>query len=155
MIGSLNMGFAVVTHINMVKSEKMWEPYRSFVNTIRDIDHLYAFVTGSLSILVCVDGAHICNQIVVPGWTVSFVDDPQIGIVIAEKGGEGRMAVSRQMIGRLFFEFMSLEWFAAHECASMENLIKTMKVQVPSVLDARYGAISEAVDAMPKLVERG
>lgn len=151
-IGALNLQFQVVSHLNMDKTEKTWAPYRSFVNTIYDIDALYEFVTGNLSIFVCVDAAYLCQQIVVPGWTVSVVDDPDIAIIASEKQGRGRMAVSRQMMGRLIYEFVSLEWFAAHERDAMDGLKKTMKVQIPTVFDANLG---DVLDGMPRFVEHG
>lgn len=154
-LGALSLKLHLFSHLNTDKTEKTWAPYTSFVNSIRDIDALYAFVKGDLSIFVCLDAAYLCEQIVVPGWAVSMVDDHDIAIVITEKGGQGRVAVSRQMLGRLFHEFASLEWFTGHEKDAISDLIGKLKAQVPVVFDESYANLTDNLDRMPKFVERG
>ena len=154
-LGALDPTFNLVSHLNVDKTDKTWAPYTSFVNTIRDIDALFEFVKGGLSILVCLDAAYLCDQIVLPGWTVSVVDDRDIAIVATEKGGQGRIAVSRQMMGRLIYEFASLDWFVAHERDALADIVKSMQAQIPVEFDQTYSSLTGDLDRMPKIVERG
>jgi len=52
--------------------------------SIRDLNSLYAFVQGDLSILVCVDMAYLCEQLVMPGWKVSFLDDADLAFLLED-----------------------------------------------------------------------
>lgn len=154
-LGSMPMEFPLMSHINMDKSEKTWAPYLSFINSIRDINQLYAFVTGELSIIVCLDVGVICEKINIPGWNVAFVDDHDIGLVITEQDGSGRLAVSRQMMGRMIYEFMSLKWFTSHEQDSMGRVLQGLMEGKPISFADETANLTAMLDAMPKLVEKG
>ncbi len=49
----LNINDGIVFHLNSDKCEKNWAPYLPFVNSIRDLEDLYDFVVGNLTIFRC------------------------------------------------------------------------------------------------------
>lgn len=96
-------------------------PYFPFTLSIRDPQHLYEFIKGDLTLAVLVETSEIINQFVNSGVKAVLSLDENYVIWMRLNGGTATSAVSRQMFGRLYYEFESLSWFVA---ANGEHALK-------------------------------
>jgi len=96
-----------------------------FTLSIRDADSLYDFIRGEITLAVAVDPSELVRQFSVDGIDVILRDDDNTYAVwMRRKGQPGTSAVSRQMFGRLFYEFQSLSWFVAAHAGMRLRLMK-------------------------------
>lgn len=147
--------FPVISHLNMDKTDRNWAPFRPFVNSIRDLDSLYDFVRGELSIFVCVDAAYLCERLVMPGWKVSFLDHGDYSFLFVDSDSGANMAISRQFFSRLIYEFMSADWFAEHEKLNIAKVVEN--APAAALAGAPLVPMDEMIamfQAIPKLIER-
>lgn len=108
--------------LNDEKSNKSWVPYLPFVNSIRDPEALFNFITGKLTLIVMVDAAYLCESLSTPDWRVTMIEHPAMQILFEYDRGT-TLAVSRQMYGRLGFELLSLKWLVEYLKSSMRKAV--------------------------------
>jgi hypothetical protein len=141
-------------HLNGEKNRKTWTPYLPFVSTIRAPADLYDFVVGNLTLIVFVDLAVLCDRLAMPGWTVSLLDHPDQALLLEEAESGGKIGISAQFVGRLGYEFMSLDWFVEHERTAVMQTWFDMKAGVGAVVDvAAYEQAAATFGAIPRLYE--
>ncbi len=151
-LGHLQMSRPLLFQLNIDKREKSWAPYLPFVNSIRDPQDLYDFVVGNLSLIVAVDAAVVCDRLAMPGWTVSLLEHPDQIILLEEIATGGKIAISAQFVGRLGYEFMSLDWFVEHEQVSVMEMWAQMSAGDAAIIDmAAYKSAAATFDALPRL----
>jgi hypothetical protein len=151
---TLDMKRPGIFMLNGVKNERSWAPYLPFINSIRDLKDLYDFVVGNLSVIVIVDAAVVCDRLVIPGWKASLLDDVNYAILLEHQASGAKIAISSQFVQRLGFEFMSLDWFAAHQHASMTGLWESMRPD-EAAASGLADDPAKRYDAMPRLYESG
>lgn len=153
-LGHLGMTKPILFILNTDKCEKTWVPYLPFVNSIRGLDDLYDFVIGELFLIVAIDAATMCDRLAMPGWRVSLLglSDPVILLEEIESGG--KVVVSNQFIGRLGYEFMSLDWFVENEKILILDMWRRMRARQGSVVDiAEYNQVADTYAAIPRVYE--
>src|SRR5919202_95084 len=89
--------------------------YYPFTLSIRNPKALYEFYKGRLNILVMVNANVIRRKCLAMGFDVEFLADENWMFRLrrlsdAENGGGG-IRVGRHIFGRVFAEFLSLDWF--------------------------------------------
>lgn len=151
-LGHIQMAKPFVFQLNVDKLEKTWAPYLPFVNSIRDPDDLYDFVVGKLTLMVAVDAAVLCDRLAMPGWRASILDHPDVAILLEEVATGGKIAISSQFLGRLGYEFMSLDWFVEHERTSVIQTWNEMLAGQGAVVDLQaYDDAVRTFEAIPRL----
>jgi hypothetical protein len=154
-ISNLGMEYPAICHLNMDKTDQNWAPYLPFMNSLRDLDTLYEFVNGNLSIFVCVDVAYLCEQLVMPGWKVSFLDDADLAFLLENDASGAKMAISRQFFGRLIFEFVSPGWFVEHEKSTIMRVVDAVPdATLPGVPLVSMEDMAAMFESMPKVLQR-
>lgn len=155
LVTNLNMDVAVVAHLNTDKSARNWAPYIPFINSIRNLDHLYDFMIGNLSILVCLDVAYICDLMLLPNWKVSFVEDVDIAIVLKNSETGGKFVISRQFFGRMIYEFVSPQWFVQQEQEFITRAVESPEGEYGEMVGDDYIIAWESrLDGIAHVVER-
>lgn len=119
LLPNLDMAVPLAFYLNSDKLSRTWAPFRSFANTLRDVDRLYDFVVGDLKIFVFVDGGHLCHGLAAPGFRASLVEDNAMALVIEHQTDGGYLAISQQFVNRLGFECLSPAWFIQEHRASI------------------------------------
>jgi len=140
----LGMRVPIAFLLNSDKNDCNWAPYLPFINSVRDVERLFDFVAGHLSIIVLVDGAQICDDLTQPGYRVSLIED-DVGAVLLEHLDSGaRVIISRQFLGRLGFEFLSPRWFVEHERDMVSAFFQDLARSEGSEADAIYAHAAQA-----------
>jgi hypothetical protein len=154
-ISNLGMEYPAICHLNLDKTDQNWAPYLPFIISIRNLDSLYEFVNGNLSIFVCVDMAYLCEQLVMPDWKVSFLDDVDLAFLFENDVSGAKMAISRQFFGRLIFEFLSLGWFVEHEKSTIINVVDSaLGATPPGVPQVSMEDMATMFEKIPKVLQR-
>lgn len=158
LFNNLGMAMPLVFMLNTDKREKTWAPYLPFVNSLRDAADLYDFVVGNLSLIVIVDAATMCDRLAMPGWQVSLLeapsptDTPDYVILLEEASSGGKVSISAQFVGRLGYEFMSLDWFVEHEKEAVADMWAEMDAARGAIIDSEvFDDTARSFDAMPRL----
>jgi hypothetical protein len=153
-LGHMGMTKPVIFMLNTDKREKTWAPYLPFVNSIRGLGDLYDFVAGNLFLIVIVDAAVMCDRLAMPGWRVSLLDLTDPAILLEEIESGGKIVVSNQFIGRLGYEFMSLDWFVEHEKVQVLDMWGSMRAGQGAVVDiAEYDRAAETYATIPRIYQ--
>jgi hypothetical protein len=151
-LSHIQMAKPIIFNLNTDKMEKTWAPYLPFVNSIRDPDDLYDFIVGKLSLMVVVDAAVLCKRLAMPGWRASILDHPSVAILLEEVATSGKIAISSQFLGRLGYEFMSLDWFVENERTSTIQMWNEMLAGQAAVFDVKaHDDAVRAFEAIPRL----
>jgi hypothetical protein len=96
-----------VFYLNAVKTKRLWAPHFPFVLSIQDKAHLWKFIRGEVIIIVCVEIDSLCKIARDSGYEVRFERDNVLHLNVP--GEDAYVQVSSQMLGRIAFEFVSLE----------------------------------------------
>jgi hypothetical protein len=82
------------------------------VLNIHDPNAYFDFLNGNLILIVIFDNAIIESKFVERGFACEFIQDPQSDyyLRISQENGFAPMEVSRNFVGRVAFEFLSLSW---------------------------------------------
>lgn len=98
--------------------------YYPFTLSIRNPEALYEFYKGRLNILVMVNANVMRRKCSAKGFDIEFLADEdwmfQLRRPIDIENGDGGIRVGRHIFGRVFAEFLSLDWFL-NEMMGMEN----------------------------------
>lgn len=102
---------AIIVLVNLMDNTA----YYPFTLSIRNPEALYQFYKGRLNIVVLVNANVIRDKCSARGFDVEFLSEEDWMLRLqhpqwAEYSGEG-MKISRHIFGRVFAEFLSLEWF--------------------------------------------
>jgi hypothetical protein len=97
--------------LNGAKMKAEWMPYLPFTLSIREANHLYDFIEGRLVLLVLADMDRLRELMTRSGWAVALSWESDFAVLMTRQDG-ARMALSRQFVGRIGFEFLSLRWVA-------------------------------------------
>jgi hypothetical protein len=154
MFRALGMKRPAVFMLNRAKNDLNWAPYLPFTSSIRNPLDLYDFLVGNLTLIVVVDLAVLCDRLATPGWKASLVDDEFSSILMEHAASGAKLAISTQFVGRLGFEFMSMDWFVEHEAEALARLFSEMGSEQPD--DGSSSVADEwslALAAMPRLYE--
>jgi hypothetical protein len=153
-IGNIGMTLPVWFMPNAEKDDQTWAPYLPFTNSIRDPVDLYDFVVGKLSLFVVVDAAVACDDLAMPGWTVSLVEDVDRSILLEHRHSDAKIAISSQFFGRLGLEFMSLASFVLHEKEAIAHMWAQLQAGEGQQVDpAAFGNYGAALEALPRAYE--
>ena len=156
LVDNLDMARPMIFLLNIDKRENTWAPYQPFTNSIRDPQDLFDFVVGNLTLIVIVDAAVVCDRLTMPGWRVSLLDQPDYIVLLEEQKSGAKVAISAQFLGRLGYEFMSLDWFIEHEKTSVAHTWTEMMVGRGALVDAgEFGDFAKALEATPRVYETG
>jgi hypothetical protein len=107
----------VAHYLNTDKLNEKTYPYYPLSLSINDPNYLYDFYNGTLSIVVITDIAVPERILTKQGFEVkSFVDEQYILSVTNQQfrdfGIDEAMKVSFGLFGKIFYEFLSVSWFA-------------------------------------------
>jgi hypothetical protein len=156
LLGHLGMARPMIFILNSDKREKTWAPYLPFVNSIRALTDLYDFVVGNFTLVVIVDAAVICDRLVMPDWKVSLLDNSDHMILLEHAGSGAKVAISAQFVGRLGYEFMSLDWFVEHQRIEITELLANMIAARGAMVDLTFvDEMAKAFEAMPRAYVAG
>ena len=129
-----------------------WAPYRPLTNSIRDLGDLYEVMVGNLHLVVIVDAAVICDRVAQPGWRVSMLDHRDASMLIEHGASGGKVVISRQLFGRLGYEFMSLDSFVDHAKQSVAEMLAAM--EAGDGVQVEIQPWEELLDATPRFYSR-
>jgi len=119
-------GKQIMFMLNEDKRQGTWTIYEPFTRSIRDRQHLLDFVVGRLVLMVMFDIELMCEAMRRPGWDVSFHDDVPATIQLHHLASGARIGVSRQLIHRIGFEFISPSWLAESQIPNVDELATTL-----------------------------
>jgi hypothetical protein len=110
------------------KSSSTWMPYTPFTLSIRDADALYAFIVDDITLLIAVHIPTMLSLFESRGFHAVLVDDENVAMTITpanfDENKDPRLAISRAFFARVFYEFLSLDWFvenAVHRFKDVED----------------------------------
>jgi hypothetical protein len=123
-IGKAIEGTAIADYymLNMDKNDHEWAPYTPFILSIRDLDHLLDFIEGRLSLFVIIDIQVLCDLMADDEWAVRYRPDGDYAIQCMHRPTRGFKGISRQFVGRLGYEFISLSWIADHHRSTVQHI---------------------------------
>ena len=102
--------------------------YAPFILSIRDADAYTAFLRGELIITVAVDPSVIYKRFNEMGFKAEFKDEQQWAIRITNNEYEDfYMMAGQHLFGRIFTEFLSLDWFISELIHRATRIIEGAK----------------------------
>lgn len=111
-------GAPACVFLNASKFEPI-NAYYPLTLSISNAEALYNFYSGNISIIVLVDLEIIRERFSANGINVTFYEDSEYALKLSK--GKGEVRVSRHLFGRIFYEFMSLEWFMEEMIHKIED----------------------------------
>jgi len=96
--------------LNEYKAQRIWAPYFPFVLSLRDADHLWDFIRGTLFIFVFAEVDAICKIARDNGHQAAFDADNQDFPLTIELSGGGPVRVSSHMLTRIGLDLLSPQW---------------------------------------------
>jgi hypothetical protein len=110
--------------LNTMKNDQAWSPYLPFTLTIKDRDHLWAFVRGEIFILVVVDFQQLIDIARTFGLSMQLdLKDEDYPLEIEIPGGEKPAKISSHLLTRIGLEFVSPNWLISSTIESMKSVI--------------------------------
>lgn len=110
---------------NESKMGLTWAPYVPFLLTIRNPQHLYAFVEGRLHIMIFASAGWLASLMSEYGWFAQFSEHEAYAIHAYHPETGGLMSISRQFVSRIGFECCSLRWVAESQATLMTETVAT------------------------------
>lgn len=118
------------------KSSSTWMPYRPFTLSIRDAETLYAFIVDDITLLVLIHIPTMLSIFAAKGFEAVLVDHEDVVMTVTrvnfDENKDARLAISRGFFARIYYEFLSLEWFvenAIHRIHEAENVGDLPKIK--------------------------
>ncbi len=121
----------LVAYVNFIDNTA----YYPFSLSIQNSEALYQFYTGRLNVLVFIDVAtifRICSTI---GFSVELLSGEEWALKMTPQVGDEKRVpvdVSRHMFGRIFGEFLSLQWFF-HEMTRIAEIDSSLRGMLDDV----------------------
>lgn len=112
---------------NGVKNDRAWAPYYPFTLTIRDFDHLWAFVRGNIFLMILIGPRQLEAIGSRDGNTSTF--DPEddfypLAVNLPKNGGTMRLA--SQALARIGMECVSADWLISNSVANFQLAAQKM-----------------------------
>ena len=107
-----NFNPSTVHMLNMDKNDLAWAPYAPIILSIRDENHLWDFLEGSLFLIVLIDLDPLIESWKSSDWDIIESQDQDYAIDCMHIPSRMVSKVARQFIARAAYEFLSLEWIA-------------------------------------------
>ena len=150
-LGPLMRPKTILNILNEMKSSAAWMPYFPFSLSIRHKEDLYEFMNGDINLMILLDAQAVVDAYAAHGLAATFVDHPQVMLVITKPGavrGEDPLGgISTGYFARLFYDFETIQSFIDTGLAQNEYL------ETPSAdLAERFGAVHKEPEN-PMLVE--
>lgn len=113
----------IVAMLNVGEYE--FSGYLPFILSIRDADAYTAFLRGGLILTVVLDPSVVHRRFNELGFKAEFTDEKEWAIRITNSKYEDfYMMVGRHLFGRIFAEFLSLDWFVNELLHRATRIIK-------------------------------
>jgi hypothetical protein len=104
----------LVAMLNMAKNQKAWYCYYPFTLSLRNPEHLYAFLSGDVVVIVAVDLSRLQSRAAELGFICTVPDEADYAFQFelpADSSGTPFIAqMSRHFANRIAFELLSWEW---------------------------------------------
>lgn len=116
--------------LNHDKTEQLWGNYYPFTLSLKDPETLYAFISGTIYLLVLISQRSLRDRAEAAGFDLEVVMADNVGFKLLNRestfNNDAPYVVSEHFAGRLAFEFLSLDWF--FECERL--MINDMEEQM-------------------------
>lgn len=116
---NLSPGLSIYCSWNDAKNKPDWAYYVPFLITIRDAEHLLDFIEGRVVINIFANMDTLTAHCSAPGWKAIFLDNDKWSVACLHVASQGVMGLSAQMLYRVFYECVSLEWMGKSQVAAM------------------------------------
>jgi hypothetical protein len=103
--------------LNEAKWERAWQPYYPFTLSLREPRGLFEFIQGRISLFVAIDVDTIKEGFEAAGFEVAFVAEGPWAIWLRTPDKSFTGAISRPLLNRIFYEFLSVAWFVGEQVA--------------------------------------
>jgi hypothetical protein len=121
---SLSVASPWLFFLNTMKNDQARSPYLPFTLTIKDRDHLWAFIRGEIFIVVVLDFQQLINIARNLGISMRLdLDDENYPLEIDIPGEEKPAKISSHILTRIGLEFVSPNWLIGSSIENMKNLI--------------------------------
>lgn len=114
--------------LNGAKMERAWAPYYPFTLTIRDANHLWAFVRGDIFLMVFVSLRNLETIGSRDGCTSTFDQNDEfypLSVNLPHQGGT--MRIANQALARIGFECVSPDWLITNSVESWKRGVERAK----------------------------
>jgi len=111
-LGTLSFKKPWFFFLNTMKNEQAWSPYVPFITSIKDRDHLWAFIRGDIFIVVSVDFEELIDIVRKAGGSAELdLENGEYPLRIEVSGMEGGgLMPSSHLLTRIGLEFVSPSW---------------------------------------------
>jgi hypothetical protein len=121
---SLSVASPWLFFLNTMKNDQAWSPYLPFTLTIKDRDHLWAFIRGEIFIVVVLDFQQLIDIAKKFGLSMQLdLKDENYPLEIDIPGGEKPAKISSHILTRIGLEFVSPNWLISSSIESLKNVI--------------------------------
>lgn len=107
--------------LNGVKNDRDWAPYYPFTLTIREFDHLWAFVRGDIFLMILVGPRQLEAIGARNGNTSKFDPDDDFYPLSVNFAEGGAMRIASQALARIGMECVSPDWMISNSLASFQS----------------------------------
>jgi hypothetical protein len=129
-MASLEIKAPWIFFLNQAKSNRTWAPYMPFILTIKEKDHLWAFIQGNLFILVLVEPDTLCQIALDKGYEAKFDrDDDLYPLRVEVPGGDGMAGISEHILARIGMDFVSPEWVVLSSIEGLERAFDAVQAE--------------------------
>jgi hypothetical protein len=121
----------MVFMLNHDKTEQLWGNYYPFTLSLLEPETLYAFLSGAIFLLVVIGQPSLRARANAAGFDLNVVMANNVGFELLNRAStfnsESPYAASEHFVGRLAFEFLSLDWFFESGRLMINDLEEQMK----------------------------
>ena len=107
--------------LNAAKNDRDWAPYYPFTLTIREFDHLWAFVRGDIFLMILVGPRQLEAIGARNGNTSKFDPDDDFYPLSVNLAEGGAMRIASQALARIGMECVSPDWIISNSLASFQS----------------------------------
>lgn len=113
--------------LNGTKNDRDWAPYYPFTLTIREFDHLWAFVRGDIFLIILVEPRQLEAIGARNGNTSKFDPDDDIYPLSVSFAEGGAMRIASQALARIGMECVSPDWMISNSLACFQSAMDKAK----------------------------
>jgi len=117
--------------LNHDKTEQLWGNYYPFTLSLLEPETLYAFLSGAIYLLVLISRPSLHVRAGAACFDLNVVMANNVGFELLNRESsfnkEVPYVVSEHFVGRLAFEFLSLDWFFESERLMINDMEEQMK----------------------------
>jgi hypothetical protein len=108
--------------LNTVKNDQAWSPYVPFTLSIRDCDHLWAFIRGEVFIVVSLDFEELVDIVKKAGASAQLdLQNKDYHLRLEIPGLESGAMASSHILARIGLEFVSPRWLIESSIEGLRN----------------------------------